>query len=203
MGSRRETRPVLFTRADAAVLDAAVVAALAAGQIGILPTDTIYGLSANAFDAAAVRRLLALKGRSAAPTLIPHHAEWARGLVDERDLAAFDAARARSSGALTLLARQRPGAEVPECWRHTAHVGFRFAQGPIAAWAQALGAPLVSTSVNRTGERPMTSLDDVHLKVWHGVDFAVFLGPLRRFPSGLLWLDRSPWALQPRTLEPW
>ncbi|MBK7857775.1 MAG: Sua5/YciO/YrdC/YwlC family protein [Archangiaceae bacterium] len=192
----------MLTAADRAAIDRTVVEGLRAGQVAILPTDTIYGLSANAFDAAAVDRLLALKRRRAYPTLVPHDVEWARARVDPRDLEAFDRARAAAGGKLTLLARRRPDVEVPPCWEGNPNVGFRFPDSAISQWAAELGAPVVSTSVNLTGERPMTSLDDVHPAVWAGVDLAVYLGPLNNPPSGLLWLDRTPWALQPRSLEP-
>ena len=41
----------------------AATRALRAGEVVVLPTDTVYGIAADAFDAAAVRRLLAAKGR--------------------------------------------------------------------------------------------------------------------------------------------
>jgi len=192
----------VLTAADWRERDTLVVDFLRAGKVGILPTDTIYGLSANAFDARATRRLLALKRRNSPPTLVPHDLEWARGLVDERDLAAFDEAYESRTGALTLLARRRPGTVGPDCWVDNPDVGFRFPDSAISEWARALGAPIVSTSVNVTGGRPMTALDDCDPQVWSGVDFAVLEGALRRNPSALLWLNRTPWALQPRTLEP-
>ena len=41
----------------------AATAAIRAGELVVLPTDTVYGIGADAFDAAAVARLLAAKGR--------------------------------------------------------------------------------------------------------------------------------------------
>ena len=74
----------------------AAVQALRAGEVAVIPTDTVYGIAADAFDAAAVRRLLAAKGRGrempppvlvAAPSTVDALAidipDWARALFVE------------------------------------------------------------------------------------------------------------------------
>ena len=74
----------------------AAVQALRAGEVAVIPTDTVYGVAADAFDAAAVRRLLAAKGRGrempppvlvAAPSTVDALAidipDWARALFVE------------------------------------------------------------------------------------------------------------------------
>ena len=52
--------------------------ALKAGEVIALPTETVYGLAANAFDADAVRRIFELKGRPAHNPIIVHAASCAR-----------------------------------------------------------------------------------------------------------------------------
>ena len=64
-----------MTAAGASVADA--VAALRRGEAIGLPTETVYGLAADASDPAAVRRIFALKGRPADHPLIVHVADAA------------------------------------------------------------------------------------------------------------------------------
>src|SRR5689334_248023 len=58
---------------------------LRAGEVVALPTETVYGLAANAFDAAAVEKIFSVKGRPQFNPLIVHVATWeqARNCVKE------------------------------------------------------------------------------------------------------------------------
>lgn len=67
--------------ADDSELDLAA-ARLAAGELVVIPTETVYGLAANAFDSRAVAKIFAAKGRPANNPLIVHVAS-----VDQLDLA--------------------------------------------------------------------------------------------------------------------
>src|SRR5262245_42733894 len=70
---------ILPTHAPA-LFDAAVVRAgelLRRGEVVALPTETVYGLAANAFDAKAVQRIFEVKGRPAHNPIIVHVADLA------------------------------------------------------------------------------------------------------------------------------
>ncbi|MGZ6827197.1 MAG: L-threonylcarbamoyladenylate synthase, partial [Mycobacteriales bacterium] len=76
----RDDDPAAYSTA----IDAAV-AALRRGELVVLPTDTVYGIAADAFDAAAVGRLLEAKGRGRdmpTPVLVPS-LRTLDGLVDD------------------------------------------------------------------------------------------------------------------------
>src|SRR5437879_748162 len=100
-----------------ALFEAAVhrtVELLCAGEVVALPTETVYGLAANAFDAKAVSRIFAIKGRPAHNPIIVHIAslETARGCVLGWPSIAEKLARAFWPGPLTLvLPRSR---EIPD-----------------------------------------------------------------------------------------
>src|SRR6476661_1519263 len=81
-----------------------------AGKLVAFPTETVYGLGANALDAAAVGRIFAAKGRPTTSPLIVHVAsvEMARGLAREWPPAAETLARAYWPGPLTIVAPKRP-----------------------------------------------------------------------------------------------
>ena len=75
------------------------------GELAAFPTETVYGLGANALDAAAVAKIYAMKGRPAASPLIVHVAsiDMARGLVAEWPAQADQLARRYWPGPLTLV----------------------------------------------------------------------------------------------------
>ena len=75
------------------------------GELAAFPTETVYGLGANALDPAAVAKIYAMKGRPAASPLIVHVAsiDMARGLVTEWPAQADQLARRYWPGPLTLV----------------------------------------------------------------------------------------------------
>ncbi len=120
---------------------------LRAGGVAALPTDTLYGLHALADHGAAVDRIRSLKGLDASRPLVHLAADLA---MVERLVAGFGAiGRGRLAAAwpapLTVVLPARDGATVAV--RVPAHAALR-------ALVATLGAPVVSTSVNRHGEPP-------------------------------------------------
>jgi L-threonylcarbamoyladenylate synthase len=84
---------------------------LRSGELVAFPTETVYGLGADAANATAVAKIFAAKGRPADHPLIVHlpgddHIErWARDIPE----AAFEVAEAFWPGPLTLILRRQPG----------------------------------------------------------------------------------------------
>lgn len=115
------------------------------------PTETVYGLGANALDAAAVDRIYRAKGRPANAPLIVHVAtvEQARGLAAEWPAQADALAAAFWPGPLTLVVRKL--AAIPD--RVTAGlptVGLRIPAHPVAkALLEEAGVPIAAPSANR------------------------------------------------------
>jgi len=85
-----------------------------AGKLVAFPTETVYGLGANAFDPAAVERIFTAKGRPHTSPLIVHvdSIEMARGLAAHWPAAAETLARRYWPGPLTLVVSKRP--EIPD-----------------------------------------------------------------------------------------
>src|SRR5438477_10988670 len=108
--------PVL--RVDAERPDPAAVrraaAVIRAGGLVAFPTDTVYGLGANALDAAGVGRIFAAKGRPATNPLIVHVADAAavRDVAADWPEVAARLAERFWPGPLTLVLPKRP--EVPD-----------------------------------------------------------------------------------------
>jgi L-threonylcarbamoyladenylate synthase len=170
------------TRVLSADRDAALAAArvLADGGLVAFPTETVYGLGANAASDAAVARLYAAKGRPRFNPLIAHVAD----LAAARRLAVFDAdaeklARAFWPGPLTLVLPKAEGCPVSQL----ATVGLdtiavRLPDHPVAqAILAAFGKPVVAPSANQSGHVSPTSAAHVRADLDGRVDLIIDGGP--------------------------
>ncbi len=134
-------------------------ALIRSGELVAFPTETVYGLGANALDAAAVEKIYAAKGRPSESPLIVHvdSIEMARGLVREWPEKAEMLARRFWPGPLTLVLPKQP--HVPD--RLTAGldtVGVRVPSNDIAlALIREAGVPIAAPSANRFTELSPTT----------------------------------------------
>ncbi|MDR3270468.1 MAG: threonylcarbamoyl-AMP synthase [Peptococcaceae bacterium] len=142
--------------------DTAIAAAarlLQQGEIVAFPTETVYGLGANAFDPQACAKIYAAKGRPADNPLILHvcSLDMARSLALEWPEAAERCARKFWPGPLTLVVRKR--ADIPdEVTGYLPTVGIRFPAHPVAlALIRAAGFPIAAPSANLSGKPSPTS----------------------------------------------
>lgn len=151
---------------------AQAAALLRAGGLVAFPTETVYGLGANALDAAAVRRIFAAKGRPAYNPLIAHVADvaGARALVREWPPLAQALADRFWPGPLTLVLPKRP--EVPdEVTAGRDSVAVRVPAHPVArALLAATGLPLAAPSANRFTELSPVTAAQVARSLGSGVD---------------------------------
>ncbi|HLY80642.1 MAG TPA: L-threonylcarbamoyladenylate synthase [Caulobacteraceae bacterium] len=138
-------------------------AALAAGELIILPTETVYGLAADAADPTAVARLFEAKGRPRFNPLIAHVADWTMaGRVGRLDDRARRLADAFWPGPITFVAPIADASLVCDLARaglDTVAVrapGHRQAQAVIASF----GRPVVAPSANRSGRPSPTTFAD-------------------------------------------
>jgi tRNA threonylcarbamoyl adenosine modification protein (Sua5/YciO/YrdC/YwlC family) len=140
---------------DASVRDAALSSAahcVTSGQLVVLPTDTVYGVGADAFDPTAVADLLAAKGRGRdmpVPVLV---GSWLtiEGLVSSVSRRTWDLVEAFWPGALTLVVEQAPSL----AWdlgdaRGT--VAVRMPLHPVAIELLEITGPMAVSSANRSG----------------------------------------------------
>ncbi len=139
------------------------LAALRAGALVIIPTETVYGLAADAGDPAAVARIFAAKGRPRFNPLIAH----VRDLAAARRVAALDerALRLASAfwpGPVTLVAPYCPTGGVCDLARAGLDtVAVRVPAHPLAqALLRGFGGPLVAPSANRSGRPSPTTFAD-------------------------------------------
>ncbi len=133
------------------------------GGLVAFPTETVYGLGANALDAAAVRKIYTLKGRPATSPLIVHVAsvEQARELAAEWPPEAERLARQYWPGPLTLVVPKK--ATIPdEVTAGLPTVGLRMPRHPVALeLLRAAGVPIAAPSANRFTQLSPTMAEHV------------------------------------------
>ena len=149
------------------------------GKLVAFPTETVYGLGANALDAAAVARIFAVKGRPRQSPLIVHvdSIEMARALLLEWPDAADRLARRYWPGPLTLVLPKRPS--IPDIvTAGLATVGLRVPSHPLAlALIRAAGVPIAAPSANPFSELSPTTAEHVRHSLGDAVDLVLDGGP--------------------------
>ncbi|MFJ6120236.1 L-threonylcarbamoyladenylate synthase [Streptomyces sp. NPDC092129] len=152
---------------------------LRAGGLVALPTETVYGLGANAEDPAAVSRIFQVKGRPASHPLIVHvsGAEHLDDWVQEVPATARLLTERFWPGPLTLVLRR--GHRVPlEATGGLETVAVRVPDHPVAlALLSAFGGGVTAPSANRFGSVSPTTADDVRAELGDAVDFVLDGGP--------------------------
>ena len=136
---------------------------LQAGELVAIPTETVYGLAANALDAAAVAKIFAAKGRPQDNPLIVHidHIEQARALARAFPPAAQQLAQAFWPGPLTIIL-PKAGCVPDITTAGLSNVALRMPAHPAAlALLRACGLPLAAPSANRSGSPSPTSAQHV------------------------------------------
>lgn len=158
---------------------AKAAALLRAGELVILPTETVYGLAGNAGDARAIAEIYTKKQRPRFNPLIVHVAD----LGQASDIGEFDPvsqflAAQFWPGPLTLILPRKPSALVADlALAGLDHVALRVPNHPSAlAVLGALKGPIVAPSANRSGALSPTSVD--HARAELGADIAFIDGGL-------------------------
>jgi L-threonylcarbamoyladenylate synthase len=188
--------PALFA---AAVKRAADL--LRAGDVVALPTETVYGLAANALDARAVARIYETKGRPPHNPIIVHVSslEMARRCVAAWPASADRLAAAFWPGPLTLVLPRAP--EIPEIVTAGGPtVGVRWPAHPfIEAVICECGFPLAAPSANLSAAVSPTSAEHVRTQLGGRIKLIVDGGPSRvGIESTVLDLTSQP----PKVLRP-
>ena len=148
------------------------------GQVVAIPTDTLYGLAACAFDEAAVDRVFRLKGRPrglALPLLLASANDVGRCAVDVPEVA-WGLAERFWPGALTMVLKKADA--VPAAvtgGKGTVALRVPDHQIPLAI-VRELGAPVTGTSANRSGKLGLATAEEVRLEFGAQVALVVTSG---------------------------
>jgi len=163
--------------AEGAIREA--VAALADAKAIALPTETVYGLAADATAPAAITAIYETKGRPRFNPLICHMSDLA---MAER-YAVFDPVSRRLAeafwpGPLTLVLPLRPESDIhPLATAGLDTVGIRVPKGFAGALIRAFGRPLAAPSANTSGKISATDADHVDADLGSRIPLILDAGP--------------------------
>jgi L-threonylcarbamoyladenylate synthase len=172
-------------------------AMIRAGRLVAFPTETVYGLGANALDPAAVERIFTAKRRPHSSPLIVHvdSVGMARALASRWPEAAETLARRYWPGPLTLVVPKRE--IIPDVvTAGLPTVGLRMPAHPLALeLIRAAGVPIAGPSANRFTELSPTAAGHVPVEL---ADYVLDGGPARvGIESTVLSLVDEPVLLRP------
>ncbi len=192
-----------YTNLDRAIEEAISVL----GRKGVIafPTDTLYGLGADAFCTEALERVFEIKGRPGAmalPILVEAIQDLERLVIDVPDTA-WALADRFWPGPLTLVLKK--SSEVPDiATGGRDSVAVRMPDHPVPrALVRGLGRPITGTSANPSGGPNPTTAQDVKMLLGDRVDYIIDGGPaMIGTPSTVLDLTRaSPVLLRPGAID--
>ncbi|WP_283612731.1 L-threonylcarbamoyladenylate synthase [Mycolicibacterium poriferae] len=157
---------------------AAAISALKGGRLVVMPTDTVYGIGADAFDGSAVAALLAAKGRGRdmpVPVLV---GSWhtIQGLVYTVPNSAKELIRAFWPGALSLVVRQAPSLAWDLGDAHGT-VMLRMPLHPVAIELLRAVGPMAVSSANISGRPAAVTADQARDQLGDLVDVYLDGGP--------------------------
>lgn len=159
---------------------AAAAAVLREGGLVAFPTETVYGLGADARNPVAVERLYAVKGRPAWHPVIVHLGDASQLHTYGVDVPDWANALAATfwPGPLTLIVHRAPGVVCDAATGGLNTVGLRVPYQPVALeLLRAFGGGVAAPSANRFGRVSPTSADDVRHDLGADVDVILDGGP--------------------------
>ena len=150
---------------------AAATAAVKSGRLVVMPTDTVYGIGADAFDSRAVAALLAAKGRGRDMPVGVLVGSWntIEGLVYSVPDSARELIRAFWPGALSLVVRQAPSLQW-DLGDARGTVMLRMPLHPVAIDLLRQTGPMAVSSANVSGRPPATTAQEAQRQLGDLVD---------------------------------
>jgi tRNA threonylcarbamoyl adenosine modification protein (Sua5/YciO/YrdC/YwlC family) len=151
--------------------------AFARSGLVVMPTDTVYGIAADAFDPAGVRRLLRAKqrGRSMPTPVLIGARDTMRALTTRLSPQARELAEAFWPGGLTLICRQQPSLQW-DLGDSRATVALRMPDQTDAIDLLLDNGPLAVSSANTTGQPPATTVEQAQGMLGEAIDIYLDAG---------------------------
>lgn len=156
----------------------AAIDTVKSGRLIVLPTDTVYGIGADAFDSRAVAGLLAAKGRGRDMPVGVLVGSWhtISGLVYAVPDAAHELIRAFWPGALSLVVRQAPSLQW-DLGDARGTVMLRMPLQPVALEVLSKTGPMAVSSANISGQPAATTAAEAQRQLGDLVDVYLDGGP--------------------------
>ena len=153
------------------------------GAVFVYPTDTIYGIGCNAQNSKSVKKIRQLKARATNPfSVIVPSIEWIKEncIVTDNAEEWLD----KLPGPCTLILKlKNQKCVAKDVNPGLSTLGVRIPSHWISKIVAEAEIPVVTTSVNRSGQDYMTSLEDLDSAVKKGIDFVLYEGTKEGRPS--------------------
>lgn len=155
------------------------------GAVFIYPTDTIYGIGCNALNSSAVKKIREIKGRYENPfSVIAPSRQWIFDscIISEEGMKWID----KLPGPYTLILKVNDNAVSKEVNPKLETLGLRIPDHWISSFVSELEVPIITTSVNKTSQDFMTSLDNLDSSIKSSVEFFINEGEKKGRPSKIV-----------------
>lgn len=150
------------------------------GKVFVYPTDTIYGIGCNALDDKAVLRVREAKQREEKPfSVIAPSKAWIYKHFNAKKVFIE-----KLPGPFTFIMNAKKQAVSSFVAKET--VGVRMPDHPLMQFLQAAKVPIVTTSVNITGKKPITKVQRIPRSILAYVDIVIDAGELNNPPSTVI-----------------
>ena len=181
----------IITRDDLRVQLQSVLDSIKAGVIFIHPTDTIYGISCDATNEESVAKIRELKERPTTPFSI-----WVPSLdwIHDSCVITKEAEEwlEKLPGPYTLIMKLKNKKRVASnVALEMDSIGIRLPDHWFSGVVAAFGKPVITTSVNKSGEPFMTSREDLDQHIAHSVEFMVDEGVKKGRPSKIVHVEEG------------
>lgn len=156
------------------------------GAVFLYPTDTIYGLGCDASHDSSIRRLRQMKGNYDKPfSIIVPSKEWISHNCELSDEAKDWVDKLPGPYTLVLTLKHRK--MFPDSLTGGLEtVGVRIPDHWVKDFVEEYGAPIVTTSANKSGEMFMTNIDDLDHDIKSHANFIVYEGVKNGKPSRII-----------------
>jgi tRNA threonylcarbamoyl adenosine modification protein (Sua5/YciO/YrdC/YwlC family) len=155
------------------------------GAIFIYPTDTIYGIGCDATNKRAVARIRKIKGRGDKPfSVIAPSKKW----ISDNCFIKEEYGRFLNKlpGRYTLIINLKKKGAIAKNVVSGETIGVRIPKHWFSDIVKKIGRPIITTSVNKSGERVMTCTEDVDKRILKSVDFVIYGGRKSGKPSTII-----------------
>ena len=167
-----------------------IIDAITRGAVFIHPTDTIYGIGCNAQLSSAVKKVRKLKARASNPfSVIAPSLGW----IHENCIVTKEAEEwlEKLPGPYTLILKLKNNCVAKNVNSGLSTLGIRIPNHWIRKLVEEAEVPVVTTSVNKSNEEYMTSLEDLDPSTKGGIDFLVYEGIKEGKPSKIIDLTKD------------
>ena len=177
---------IIYNTEEINIREHRLIDAIKNGRLFIYPTDTIYGVGCNAKNSKSVQKIRQLKERPANPfSVIAPSVGWIKENCQVNSEA--EEWLKKLPGPYTLIMNLKKR----ECISKEVNsgietIGVRIPDHWISKLLANANVPFVTTSVNKSGQEFMTSLEDLNDEIKQGVDFVLYEGKKEGKPSKIV-----------------